>query len=141
MQFTIPTHAALRAVPSTRGDHVSVVPRQIEKITLSRSHFDGRRHGDGNEDEGLEIDVTAVTRNDSRFVASSRFIARKKKWEEQTSFARGPPVKMNASVPKHAGRKQDGLIARDGPVRHNYKRDCCPRLKNVEKHGDCRDEK
>lgn len=38
----------------------------------------GGRHDGGNEAEELEIDVTAVTRNDSRFVTSSRFIARKK---------------------------------------------------------------
>jgi len=46
------------------------MPCQIEKITLSRPRFDDGRHGDGNEGEELEIDVLAVARNDSRFVAS-----------------------------------------------------------------------
>lgn len=59
------------------------MPCQIEKITLLRPRSDGGRHGGGNEGEELEIDVTAVARNDSRFVASSRFIDRKKKGENQ----------------------------------------------------------
>lgn len=64
-------HGSSSRAPSTRGGVAlfSAVPYQIEKITLSRPHFDGGRHGGGNEGEELEIDVTAVARNDSRFVA------------------------------------------------------------------------
>lgn len=142
VQFTIPAHKHTPASthgrtngrsvgrhPSTRGGYASVVPCQIEKITFSRPHFNGRierardREGEGdggNESEELEIDVTAVARNDSRFVASSCFIARKKKKRErkegrkkekrgtQSCGARTRTAHENKCISDGARRKETG---------------------------------
>lgn len=52
----------------------------------------GNDGSSGNEGENVEIDVTAVSRND--FALSSRFIARKikkkKEWEDMTWADRAP---------------------------------------------------